>query len=914
MKESINKLSIKKIHREDLLDQIVNENEKRRHYWESKYPNHIEWIKKVIANHKKNTYERVILGGFANINNEEVFCCSVILKKNPFTTFLEIKNLILFESLLKECAETQEKLNKLLLKHISLFAEERGYTKLIIELTNTNLADNKLIKLFLEEDFVIAGSQTSLYADNNDVVYLVKELSSLYSLDSFDYDKIAFWIMDKYIGGGKLNYNILSYVKVSTIDRHGKSCDYEGAVHTYKISRNESDSMLSNLFSLVIQVLVINESTMNSRITKEITNIERTTCNNSSFFVFNFTEIKIKEQENIKLINKSEIDNLINLEKMPLIHTRLSYREIGGLLLMSDPKIFPFEKLKDNIRDNIVSVYIKLGALGQFIDNRMPIFLAYFNSKNRLSIWGILHQDSRFPESKNIYELEGENSKDKYENFYQVLIRDGTSPLWNLDEFKRHSSYNSSGNFICYFIKNFDEYRDEDADNIIIDNSIIEGFEEKYQDQAFDFYVSKKEVNNILKKKQVIDNRRNEINMDKRKNIIEGKICKEKYDNENKERLGKILYNKNVVPSLTATSKKELRKIIDNSYNRSQETINSIIQKLKSVLPEFLHNKEYSNISIGLFGSVGRLEMHSRSDVEFVIVYESNESDVNKEHSLLTWNIVRNAIEEIGFEWEGKQMFEVDSDYELTTEIYDSYVVENDFPNKYLPIIDIRTLLSKNMHMDARLKSRYYQLLTELTPIYNPELLDKLKMQMINDNIPGEKSWGSIYHSSFFNEIMGDYYNNTRPEKFLSIEDVKKFCYRVLNVLMFKISTLKSLIKFDALHDEADISLLLKQFNQSPFTRLISLIFERIDCTSKEIDYLFNGYIEMFHYFSHYKTTNGDLEISEAARIMIKNIIETIEEIFKIIKRRYPQIFDKSPWLFGENELSELARALVSVH
>jgi len=76
---------------------------------------------------------------------------------------------------------------------------------------------------------------------------------------------------------------------------------------------------------------------------------------------------------------------------------RFSYNYLGGLLLISNPKRFPFEKAKSLLKNKIDIIYLKLGDYGRYLDPGMPLVLAYYNiteQDSNLRIWGYAEIDA----------------------------------------------------------------------------------------------------------------------------------------------------------------------------------------------------------------------------------------------------------------------------------------------------------------------------------------------------------------------------------------------------------------------------------------------------------------------------------------------------------------------------------------
>ena len=224
--ENLDKLLVRKLYANDddhYFEEIRKHNLDNLSEWKAVYPGHDYWINEIIRELKADTNNRVAFGGFYyDIDTKRyVFCCSVLVKKDHFSPYLEIKNLIVFNFKDQERkTELLKDYQKQLIQYIRNFAQQRGYPKLVTELFNNNKKDKELIKVFIENDFIISGSHSQKYHDRDEILFLTSEVNQIYSYDPFDDIEATFWILKKYLGSSQPSR---SELKGHIVNQNGKS-------------------------------------------------------------------------------------------------------------------------------------------------------------------------------------------------------------------------------------------------------------------------------------------------------------------------------------------------------------------------------------------------------------------------------------------------------------------------------------------------------------------------------------------------------------------------------------------------------------------------------------------------------------------------------------------------------------------
>lgn len=524
---SIQKLFDKKHFREILQYNLDNLN-----LWKKTYPNHEDWIRKVIKRFIEDSYNRIAFGGFYYDHNtdKKVLCCSVILKKNPYTPYLEIKNLIVFKhpknGKLEEYKEIYE---KQLIKHIKKFAEQRGYPRLATELSIKNKDTKDLIKIFLEEEFVIAGRQINRYGRSDEIYFLTTEINEVYGYDPYDNKASSEWILSKYLKSNKLK---VIEEAVEIVDKN-KSLKKDAYMFH---SGEKYDGETKSKFNSKNCLLIIEEYFKHISEISQIDEINKIDNSSSNFFVFDFSTENLFSKnfnpDSMKMFDREELEDLMydtkekdtgNEKKNKLY--RFPHNEIGGLLLISNPARFPFDKAAQLEKEGKSAIYIKLGALGRSIEDNMPLIFAYYpedSNRSKLEVWGIAELSTEalpvdleklredIPDEKsasNDGDLLFENSdgdllfeelieKEDCKNGGNIEVN---SILWSKSDFDKHNAYNATKRVICFQISSLKVLNN--SSSYINVEDILD--EQNYLDEienVFDFYLSKNEVKELKSK------------------------------------------------------------------------------------------------------------------------------------------------------------------------------------------------------------------------------------------------------------------------------------------------------------------------------------------------------------------------------------------------------------------------------
>ena len=239
-----------------------------------------------------------------------------------------------------------------------------------------------------------------------------------------------------------------------------------------------------------------------------------------------------------------------------------------------------------------------------------------------------------------------------------------------------------------------------------------------------------------------------------------------------------------------------LNNILKNSIIRSSD----IIRECADAATVFNRAGELAkNIAIGIYGSCGRLEARPDSDIEFSIFFKSGDDAPYKTKKLavISWNRIMNFMRKNKWKFEGNELVDHKDPSVLSEGDF-----PDDLPNRYLPVISIDSLLKKDPQKEPHIRNRHLQILTELKPIFNPELIHDLKYRLISGSSHGNfLKISNVVEQIIFENMDSQFLADTVPSNLGTFDSYKKFCYRVLHLLSLRIGLIRIIIFEDTFLD-----------------------------------------------------------------------------------------------------------------
>jgi len=201
-----------------------------------------------------------------------------------------------------------------------------------------------------------------------------------------------------------------------------------------------------------------------------------------------------------------------------------------------------------------------------------------------------------------------------------------------------------------------------------------------------------------------------------------------------------------------------------------------------------------SHLAVGVYGSCGRLEKRDDSDIEFSVFYDPEGADETEgpeallQLAVTCWN--RMAYCCINNEW----------DFELKKIITERGVpilvvedVRSGLENRYLPIINAQALITEDLKRNASARNRYFQVLTEMRPVFNPGFVFELKRRLITRNGDIASNLGTLIGDTHLRDIFDQFEMDTRPDLLTNYRELKRFCYRLVNLLACRVALIRKM-------------------------------------------------------------------------------------------------------------------------
>lgn len=217
-------------------------------------------------------------------------------------------------------------------------------------------------------------------------------------------------------------------------------------------------------------------------------------------------------------------------------------------------------------------------------------------------------------------------------------------------------------------------------------------------------------------------------------------------------------------------------------------------------------------LAVGVYGSCGRMEKRHASDVEFSVFYgavpasraeEEEEKKAKKEKekeeeddrellklAVSCWNRMSRFCGSNGLHFEMEERMRADPRWVLR--INDPNV-QNQLENTYLPVIHVGTLVKADLELNAAVRNRYYQVLTELRPVFNPRLVFRLKQKLLTKDETLPLNLGGIAASDHLRDIFAQFSTDNRPRRLDDWRALKRFTSRFMNLLACRLAVLREL-------------------------------------------------------------------------------------------------------------------------
>lgn len=292
------------------------------------------------------------------------------------------------------------------------------------------------------------------------------------------------------------------------------------------------------------------------------------------------------------------------------------------------------------------------------------------------------------------------------------------------------------------------------------------------------------------------------------------------------------------------------------------------------------------DITLGVFGSYGRFEPRTDSDIEMcVLSIEDINNDAVFSAAVSTWNrAYRFCTQELHLQVEGELEPGILLDSALAKRRAAPELLN--FPtDNYAPVYSCKSLFeSKEQHRHAHSYNRLYQVLTEMQPVLNPDLLNAIKRRMLMDTSPDGEIMDvkQVLLSLHVKEMCHSALTHIQANK---VDDLNKrfktFLFRTVGLLSFRILLIYIAHKHARMNSKSEISQMLQLLTLPVILKLqivrenYSDIAELNDALSSLISTCGNAF---FRFSNHEIKTEDDLEY------FISEVWVTFEKAFRVLQ------------------------------
>lgn len=224
--------------------------------------------------------------------------------------------------------------------------------------------------------------------------------------------------------------------------------------------------------------------------------------------------------------------------------------------------------------------------------------------------------------------------------------------------------------------------------------------------------------------------------------------------------------------------------IYSAAIDRIRESVNVLNMLSAAAEPYVKAGRPSLQLAIGVYGSCGRLEKRPKnSDIEFAVFIEGNRDDVGqplRELAVMFWNRMMFFVETQGWEYEGQAIVNTRNPKILGSDAADEAFVLLD---KYMPIISAHALVNVDFSKSqSHVRNRHLQILTELRPVFNSELIFRMKKDLIVKNAGQICAVSQLLSAQYIGDLITQAYIDMKPKKLEGFKNKKRYIYRMVGL------------------------------------------------------------------------------------------------------------------------------------
>jgi hypothetical protein len=314
-------------------------------------------------------------------------------------------------------------------------------------------------------------------------------------------------------------------------------------------------------------------------------------------------------------------------------------------------------------------------------------------------------------------------------------------------------------------------------------------------------------------------------------------------------------------------------------------------------------------IAIGVYGSCGRMEMRTDSDIECSVYFGG---DTNGLVASTFWNRITRYIGSKNWHYEGQAEIESSPVGFLLPD-----QVGERFENKFIPLIASDRFIDADFDREPEIRDRHFQILTELRPVFNPSFILDMKKDMILRNCQSP-DLRTIVDSPYIQKIVSQFFMDVQPESLGDWQNLKRFCYRTLNIFALQLFLIRRLL--------GDVNLRIQNddewnefFNNLCDPGIVKIIQFEEECHRaevpkkekkqliKEIQQLTQSYFEIYSQF---------VETQKDERPALRRVaVSTMQHFVSLLDQMkridfFEPVINRAGWLFGTQRVADLKNQL----
>jgi hypothetical protein len=348
------------------------------------------------------------------------------------------------------------------------------------------------------------------------------------------------------------------------------------------------------------------------------------------------------------------------------------------------------------------------------------------------------------------------------------------------------------------------------------------------------------------------------------------------------------------------------RKTATQNIERSVETLNELANASSQYTKVGAPSRK---IAIGIYGSCGRMEMRADSDIECSVYFSG---DTNSLVASTFWNRITRYIGSKNWHYEGRDEIESSPVGFLLPD-----QVGERFENKFIPLIASDRFIGADFDKEPEVRDRHFQILTELRPVFNPHFILEMKKEMILRNCQSP-DLRTIVDSPYTQKIVSQFFMDVQPESLGDWNNLKRFCYRTLNIFALQLFFIRRLL--------VDVNLRIQNddewnefFSNLCDPGIVKIIQFEEECRDaevpkkeknkliKEIEQLTQSYFEIY---SQFVETEKDERpaLRRAAVSTMQHFVNLLEQMKRI--DFFEPVINRAGWLFGTQRVTDLKNQL----